>query len=55
MLEAGAKFPLVSSPYEYPFLIQLYACVFLKLAHCEKRLKFEANDLLIPSIGGKSW
>lgn len=52
MLEAGAKFSLVSSSNEHPFLIQLYACVFPKPT-CEKRLKFEVNDLLIPGIGGK--
>lgn len=55
MLEAGTKFSLVSSSNEYPFLIQLYACVLPKLTHCEKRLQFEVNDLLMPGIGGKSW
>lgn len=53
MLEAGTKFSFVSSSNEYPFLVQLSACLFPNLTHCEKRLRFEVNDLLIPGVGGE--
>lgn len=46
------KVSIVSASNEYPFLIPLYLlqhfCDFPTLNHCEKRQKFELNDLVDP-------